>query len=563
MKLRRFLPAGYAAGLLIGLGLVGTYGAMEVSSKPAVCGSCHIMEPYYDSWATSSHANIACVECHIPPGVTAELRKKYEALSMVTSYFTGQYGTNPWAEVDDAACLECHQRRLLSGREVFGTVLFDHTPHLTEMRRGKRLRCTSCHAQIVQGSHIAVTASTCMLCHFKDQEPGSGTAECTLCHQVPDGIVDAAGLHFDHGDVSRFGMECVACHTPAEPDAGRVARERCVTCHNQPERLAEYDNGDLLHQTHVTDHKIECTNCHFEIQHVRPPHGEETDSECGACHTTGHSPQRDLYAGLGAKGVEPQPDVMFRAGVRCEGCHIEEGDDTRRAGEVSCMSCHGPSYRSLFRGWQQALASRSSAVRRELDDTLRRVGVDRPQSLEDAWHNLRLVEDGRGIHNPSYSLAILSASHDQINAARRARSLPPFSLPWSQPNDPSGCLTCHLGAELGSGRAFGRQFSHRVHAIAENLACEACHTTHEERDTHGVDPLAFGADGCGSCHHAEAEGRCLDCHQDVLERAFEVELGDFDHAMHVEEMGLACTDCHGDASRPSPAADREICSDCH
>jgi hypothetical protein len=72
---------------------------MEVSSTPAFCGTCHVMSPYYESWKTSSHADIACVDCHIPPGITAELRKKYEALSMVARYFTATYGTNPWTEM--------------------------------------------------------------------------------------------------------------------------------------------------------------------------------------------------------------------------------------------------------------------------------------------------------------------------------------------------------------------------------------------------------------------------------------------------------------------------------
>ena len=34
-RLRRFLPAGFAVGLLLGIGIVATYGAMSVSSKPA------------------------------------------------------------------------------------------------------------------------------------------------------------------------------------------------------------------------------------------------------------------------------------------------------------------------------------------------------------------------------------------------------------------------------------------------------------------------------------------------------------------------------------------------
>ncbi len=184
--------AGYAVALLLALGTVVLVTAVEVTSKPRFCGSCHIMAPYYESWKHSSHHNIACVDCHIPPGVTAEIRKKYEALSMVARYFTGTYGTNPWTEIEDAACLRCHERRLLVGKEMVGDVLFDHSAHLAEMRRGKTLRCTSCHSQLVQGSHIAVTTTTCILCHFKGEEAGQGTARCTLCHHVPDKVLKTA-----------------------------------------------------------------------------------------------------------------------------------------------------------------------------------------------------------------------------------------------------------------------------------------------------------------------------------------------------------------------------------
>ncbi len=564
MKLGRITIAGYTLGLIVGLGLVLTYGAMEVSSTPAFCGTCHVMEPYYESWKTSSHADIACVDCHIPPGVTAELRKKYEALSMVARYFTATYGTNPWAEIDDAACLECHERRLLAGRELFGDVLFDHGPHLSELRRGKRLRCTSCHSQIVQGSHIAVTATTCTLCHFKGQPAGSGTAECTTCHEVPDTVVDAGGLEFDHGDVARFGMDCLACHQPPSPDAGRVPRERCVTCHNDPVRLAAFGETDHLHTTHVTEHKVECTNCHLEIEHVAPRHLEAAQTGCDACHGGGHSPQRSLYAGLGGKGVEPMPDPMFRAGVRCEGCHIDHGDgDTRTAGEVSCMSCHGPGYRTLFANWQRTVGERTTAVRRQLDSTARQLGGSPPAVFADARANLELVERGRGIHNFAYSLALLSQAHGQLNEARGERGLGGLSLPWPEAPFASPCLECHAGSEVAVTRAFGSSFPHRPHVVGAELECQSCHASHEERDA-GAAALKIGRASCNACHHQETKAdACQSCHDDLGSRTFTVELGEFDHVAHVEGMELACDGCHGPPARLVRRPDPAVCSDCH
>ena len=564
MKLRRFTVAGYAVGLVVGIGIIATYGAMHMSSTPGFCGSCHVMAPYYDSWSESSHANINCVDCHISPGITQELRKKYEAMAMVARYFTGTYGTNPWAEVDDAACLECHERRLLMGREVFGDVLFDHGPHLSELRRGKRLKCTSCHSQIVQGSHMRVTGTTCTLCHFKGQQSGEGTARCTLCHQVPDRVLTAGGLDFDHGDVTRFGMECSTCHSPSDPNAGRVPRERCLTCHNDPRRLAEYEAGDLLHQTHVTDHKVECTHCHLEIEHVAPRHLEAAQSECDSCHGGGHSPQRDLYAGLGGKDVDPRPDVMYLSGVRCEGCHLDHGDgETAVAGEVSCMSCHGPEYRRLYRSWQSMVAERTSGVRRELDSTARLLGSDPPAVFEDATSNLELVERGKGIHNVPYSVAVLEAAHNQINQARAEKGYSELATPWPTAPYASDCLECHTGVEVSRVSVFGRDFAHGPHVVKQGLECQECHSTHEERDSQGLGPLKIGSSSCNSCHHGAAERECVECHGDVMERAFSVDLGDFEHAFHVGDMEIACAECHGETPDLRASPDLAVCSDCH
>lgn len=563
MKIRAFGATAYVVGLTVGLTVVATYGAMEASGTPAFCGSCHVMDPYYQSWKVSSHSDIACVDCHISPGITAELRKKYEALSMVTRYFTGTYGTNPWTEVDDAACLECHERRLLVGRELYGNVIFDHGPHLTELRRGKRLRCTSCHSQIVQGSHITVTGTSCILCHFKNQKPGTGTAKCTLCHQTPEHVVDANGLQFDHGDVGRFGMACESCHTPAASGSGGVPRERCLTCHNDLERLDRYDDGDLLHQTHVTDHKVECTNCHLEIEHVAPRHLEAARTECATCHGGGHSPQRSLYAGIGGKGVPPMPDVMYQAGVRCEGCHLQHDGETRVAGDVACMSCHGPRYRTLFEDWNITVKNRTAAARRQLDATSRLMGEQASTVLADAKHNLELVERGSGIHNVKYSLALLQAVHRQQNEARGLVGRGEVSPPWPVPPYETPCMECHAGAESRTRSVWGKSFSHTRHVMRQSLDCETCHRSHDERESTGEQHLRLTRADCQRCHHGDTARDCASCHSTVRERTFAVEFGDFSHVAHIDDMEIACTDCHGPAPRISARADRTLCADCH
>jgi nitrate/TMAO reductase-like tetraheme cytochrome c subunit len=543
---------------------VGAWTSVEISSRPQFCGSCHIMSPYYESWKESRHGMVACVECHIPPGVTAELRKKYEALSMVASYFTGTYGTNPWTEIDDAACLRCHERRLLAGRELFGEVLFDHTSHLAGMRRGKKLRCTSCHSQIVQGSHIAVTTSTCILCHFKGQTAGRGPATCTLCHPIPRKVIRHETLTLDHAEVGRLGMDCTWCHARPGGSDGTVPRERCVTCHNEPSRLGEYEEAELLHRKHVSEHKVDCMDCHLEIRHVGAPRIEEATAACGSCHLKGHSPQASLYAGIGGRGVDPMPDVMFLAGVRCEGCHLEipgQVTDTRRASEISCMSCHGPSYRRIFLSWRAAIEERTGGLQRQLSKTEAALGRSSPQAIADARFNLDLVVEGRGVHNVDYALALLKESHEAMNSARGGRGLSPLPLPWPEVPYQSDCLKCHHGIEAGRGRIFGRRFPHGPHLASAGIECSACHRPHEGKREGEI--VRFGAAGCSACHHQEPASDCLGCHRDVRQRTVVSLLGDFPHAFHVDDLELECAACHDLTPGRPVRLDEEVCSGCH
>lgn len=567
-RLFRGMPARtliLAGGLAAGLALVAMGTAMEVSSQPKFCGSCHIMEPYYDSWTESSHRNIACVDCHIPPGVTAELRKKYEAVSMVARYFTGTYGTNPWAEIDDASCLRCHQRRLLAGRELFGDVLFDHSAHLAGMRRGKTLRCTSCHSQIVQGSHIAVTPSTCILCHFKDQAPGAKLSECTLCHNVPDKVIRRDTLTFDHGDVSRLGMECRSCHSRPEGSNGDVPRERCLTCHNQAERLEHYEDVELLHNYHVAEHKVDCTNCHLEIEHVAPTDLELATTSCDSCHQAGHTPQHMLYSGSGGRHVEPLPDPMFLAGVRCEGCHIAlpgSSATTHVASEVSCMSCHGPTYAAIYRDWQEGIGQRLGALQGQLARTEKALGAAQPAPLDDARFNLGLVEHGHGVHNVGYAYALLQRSHEDMNAARGERGLPPLDTPWTTIPYRSACLNCHRGVEDQKGSIFGRPFAHEPHVQRAGLRCDSCHRPHEEREKREI--VRFDAAGCSSCHHQDTERDCVSCHAAPgPAQAIRTSRGEFDHAFHVEGFELDCSDCHVPGKGGGLELQGLTCTGCH
>jgi nitrate/TMAO reductase-like tetraheme cytochrome c subunit len=577
---RRVRVATSAATLAAGLGIVAMLVSLQLSSTPTFCGTCHIMKPYYQSWKHSSHNRIACVECHISPGIGAEARKKFEALSMVAKYFTGTYGTKPWAEVDDAACLRCHERRLLQGMVVFQGVQFDHTPHLTEIRRGLHLRCTSCHSQIVQGTHLTVTSSTCALCHFKGQGINQGYGRCRRCHEVPEQVATATGVSFDHSQVSRLDLQCQSCHAGVVRGTGEVAPERCLSCHNQPDRLARFGDRQFLHEWHVTRHKVDCQNCHSLIEHGRLPSTStivtaEASGACVACHGSGHNPQQDLYAGSGGRGVPRMPSPMFTAGVTCQGCHdpalaIEpasvepSGPHSQRAGAVSCMSCHGPSFGAIYQRWKQAVDERTEAMRRQLESSAGAMGLEPPAAWEDARHNFALVSKGKGVHNVGFTYALLDKAHEQMNDARRAKGLAPLPKPWkSLGAGAATCTGCHVDIEKQSGRFGERAFAHAPHVVSAQLACQTCHRPHAERAPGEV--VRYGSEGCTSCHHralpAASPQACGRCHGDVTAHTYPSFRGEFSHRQHLD-AGLECTSCHG-SSANDPRPRKSQCMQCH
>ena len=119
--------------------IVFGYLTAEFTSRPKFCTTCHYMQPFYDSWITSSHKDVSCAECHYEPGFKSMIETKTVGLVHLITYITEFYKrSKPTAEVTDASCLRdgCHDTRLLSGKEKFKRVYFDHEPHLTKLRRG-------------------------------------------------------------------------------------------------------------------------------------------------------------------------------------------------------------------------------------------------------------------------------------------------------------------------------------------------------------------------------------------------------------------------------------------
>ena len=75
--------------ILVFLILMST--AAEYTSRPAFCPTCHYMETFYQSWRTSAHNKVDCVECHFEPGISGTIRGKMNGLVQIVNYVSMSY----------------------------------------------------------------------------------------------------------------------------------------------------------------------------------------------------------------------------------------------------------------------------------------------------------------------------------------------------------------------------------------------------------------------------------------------------------------------------------------
>lgn len=579
-KTRKRLTIALAA--LAGF-VVFTFASMEWTSRSEFCDTCHYMEPFYMAWQNSAHSDVACVTCHYPPGILSTFEGKLKGLEQLFKYATRSYlRSKPWAEIPDASCLRsgCHDSRLLQGKAEFKEgIVFDHTPHLTQLRRGKKLRCTSCHSQIVQGEHITVTPSTCFLCHFKGRE-SEASSHCTQCHDAPV-MTPERQVSYDHTVVNQRGIECQKCHGQMVVGDGAVPLDNCEDCHFEKEKLDEYSNTELIHNTHITQHKIECQRCHLAIQHKSVSRTQDVKPECQSCHTNMHSTQEMLFHGQGGRHVDDHPSPMYTGGLNCQGCHIFHqanadfvpGGETVVARRESCEPCHGPGYSDLVEAWRDSTDKRLENVGRSIERVERELrladsssvaGKQAWQALDDARYNYQLVEYGKSVHNITYADRLLQEARHLLTQAldmggSRYRLAP---YPWTGQVVPGECASCHDGIEAKTVEtSTGLSFNHGVHLAQDSLSCRNCHSNMRR---HGE--VVMQLQTCLTCHHEEMamnQGtECASCHQ-TQAAVFSGAALDADMPDIMAEAGLECSQCHtgddGEIVRPA----EDVCATCH
>ncbi len=569
-RTRRDLTRGLLIAFLIiaGLFIITNLTFFGTSFFPSLCNVCHIMRPYYESWKTSSHNMTGCVRCHpFRPGFIT---------TAILKYFTGTYNPRPHAIIDDSSCLRsgCHSERLKNGKTTFKEgIIFDHDIHVSKTKRGEKLRCATCHSQIVQGEHISVDEKICFLCHFKGAQKGQSITGCPSCHGVPKKIVEHEGFSFSHESYLKIGVACNQCHIEVSAGDGKVPEEKCHFCHI-PRKKAEVDFV-TLHRIHVTEKEIYCFNCHEEIKHGGIRLVQPFEVRCESCHKKKHSPQKELYMGVSGKGVRNIPSRMFAAQVSCDGCHTYSNGREERYKSIknACVNCHGKKYDLMLDDWKSEINNALYYVKNLMNDAEKLLKSDLLKKekyqgirelLEDSLFNYNLVKTGKGEHNVEYAVKLLSASIDQYEIAKKSIT-PGFSI-TNRPDvlkEPDGYCTrlCHTRLGLPEKKFFEEMhidFPHRLHAEEMGLGCATCHSPEKHK------MRIITKDGCMDCHHGGDSFNCRKCHP------FQTELfrGEFKVKKITPDVmfkaGLKCTDCHNFKEKMHTVETiKDKCVECH
>lgn len=105
------LPLVILAGVGVYLGIAAL---LDWANSTEFCGTlCHAMTPEYTAYQTSFHARVRCAECHVGPGLLAEVEAKWQGLRELWLYLTNTYERPIPSPVENLrpardTCEQCH-----------------------------------------------------------------------------------------------------------------------------------------------------------------------------------------------------------------------------------------------------------------------------------------------------------------------------------------------------------------------------------------------------------------------------------------------------------------------
>jgi len=404
------------------------------------CGYCHILtyprviKKAHASWKESKHNNVACADCHYPPGELdagvpehrsipndkegEEERKRdiefmkteLEVLSrLVTILNMDESSVLRRPRLDDRSCRtrDCHPpegggekseywEKKITFAEVEkdgkpkSRIDFTHKEHYDEKKwvKGDEMHCTTCHKHETRGKHFETSKADCFLCHFVNAEMNKDRAKCSLCHEIPTRPLQQQKKEGEekkddeepitHKKLEENKVPCEGCHLEVVRGSGQVNLEKCLDCHDNEEETMKYAKElEPMHKEHVAAQTARCINCHEPVEHKKADFLDYARLQCTRCHPDHHIYQRKLLLGEATEEAAKTPNLMFEVKTNCTGCHVEEktakGEKVISGSAKGCVDCHTKRHEAMLTEWKDKIKEELesiSEVQKDAEDAI-------------------------------------------------------------------------------------------------------------------------------------------------------------------------------------------------
>lgn len=247
---------------------------VKKTNSPEFCSSCHIIQPYVQTWQNSymGKQGVTCIDCHFEPGVLGYARGKIYSLMKLVEYGTGNYTRKPPSAdlLTSSSCLQCHgndkNAKYPNAQNVVNpnassypkiavtdqynpsnTIMFPHDYHVNVAQ----VACADCHSGVAHGALIKdkpqakADPEFCSSCHSGDIAPilfGTIKPSGRIHPGVPQ--IDTAIWRNNHWRLAKGPgvingvrydkiepQTCSACH----PDP--TVAKNCKSCHFSQEPI--------------------------------------------------------------------------------------------------------------------------------------------------------------------------------------------------------------------------------------------------------------------------------------------------------------------------------------
>ncbi len=315
----------------------------EAPNRIPVCVDCHSPHKIRNVFYPEGMANKDCLTCH----ARKDLAMTRDGKSISLFVDEDHYGSSSHAKV---ACAQCHNQASPSHVRACETI------------QGKKVDCAICHAEVVNVYKTSIhgvlaakndpDAPRCLDCHSahatqSKKLPSSPTFPrnvpelCGRCHRV--GQKAAIRIKDDMPNPVESYRESI--HGKGLLDSGLVVTATCADCHTPHGELPPADPRSTVNPARLAD---TCGRCHSGIElifkasihwpgNAKP--GQKLPT-CESCHSSHQIKRTD------------RTDFRFYMMDQCGNCHKEQGEtffDTYH-GKVSrlgsavaakCYDCHG------------------------------------------------------------------------------------------------------------------------------------------------------------------------------------------------------------------------------